>query len=74
MIATTFTKKIAAPVVETWTRPTDWLPLPDVPSQGLVGLCAVPPEGAYVAILSNTNLTEANGCRYIVNWGNETQY
>lgn len=73
MIATTFTKKIAAPVVETWTRPTDWLPLPDVPSQGLVGLCAVPPEGAYVAILANTNLTVANGGRYIVNWGNGTQ-
>ena len=73
MIATTFTKKIAAPVVETWTRPTDWLSLPSVPAQGLVGLCAVPPEGGYVSILANTNLTAANGGRYIVNWGDGTQ-
>lgn len=71
MIATAFTKKTTS-TAETWTRPADWLPLPAVPSQGLVGLCAVPPEGAYVAILANTNLAVANGGKYVVDWGDGT--
>lgn len=73
MIASTFIKKTSTPVAETWTRPSDWISLPPVPSQGLIGLCAVPPEGGYVSILANTNLTAANGGRYIVNWGDGTQ-
>lgn len=72
MIAAAFSKKTAS-TVEVWTRPADWLPLPTVPAQGLVGLCAVPPEGAYVAILANTNVAAASGGRYVIDWGDGTQ-
>lgn len=69
MIATAFTKKTVAPVTEIWTRPDDWLPLPQAPAQGLVGLCAVPPEGAYIALMARTSVAAANGGRYVVDWG-----
>lgn len=80
MIATAFTKKTVAPTVETWTRPADWLALPAIPThppdhqhrQGLVGLCAVPPEGAYVAFRVSVSVAAASGGRFVVNWGDGT--
>jgi hypothetical protein len=72
MIAAAFTKKTVAPVTEVWTRPTDWLALPDVPAQGLVGLCAVPPEGAYVAIKCRSSVAAGSNGAFIINWGDNT--
>jgi surface protein len=71
MIATAFVKKGQdTPTVETWTRPTDWLPLPTVPAQGLVGLSAVYENyPSLVAVKARTSVASTSGGAYLVDWG-----
>jgi len=71
MIATAFVKKgQAEPVVDVWQRPADWLPLPAVPAQGLVGLSAVYEDfTSLVAVKARTSVAAASGGGYLVDWG-----
>jgi hypothetical protein len=71
MIASAFTKKTIAVTTEAWSRPADWLALPSVPAQGLVGLCGVweTLPYNYVAVRARSNVAATSGGGYLVDWG-----
>jgi surface protein len=71
MIASAFTKKTIAVTTEAWSRPADWLALPAVPAQGLVGLCGVweTLPYNYVAVRARSNVAATSGGGYLVDWG-----